>query len=103
MQAGRQVRLDHKRMREKEERVTMTWSKGFELPTNTRIKKLHKETGLSLDEDAKRIHIHPTTFRSYYYGINFPGVKSIALMCKRYDVDADYLIGLSDVRRRYGE
>ena len=66
---------------------------------------LHSETGLSLEKDAEQAGVNVHTFRSYARPSTEakPGYEAIMKLARHYDVSTDYLLGVSDTRRRFGE
>ena len=69
-----------------------------------RIKALHRETGNTLEIDAELAGVPEATFRHLLYaqGHN-PSHSTILKLAQHYDVSTDYLLGVSDIRRRFGE
>ena len=61
-----------------------------------RIKELRKEKGLTQKELAKLVSKSETGVASWEQGLSEPNVNDIRLLCKIFNVSADYLLGLED-------
>lgn len=62
-----------------------------------RLKSVRIEHGFSTRaEFAKALNIPVTTLRNYEMGVREPGHKFIREVSKRFNISADYLLGLSD-------
>ena len=61
-----------------------------------KIKELRKENKLTQKELAKLINKSETGYASWEQGLSEPNVNDIILLCKIFNVSADYLLGLSD-------
>lgn len=61
-----------------------------------RIKELRKEKGLTQKKLAQLLNKSETGFASWEQGLSEPSINDIRLMCKIFDVSADYLLGLED-------
>lgn len=70
-----------------------------------RLLLLHEETGLSLEDDAVEAGVNRHTLCSYARPStkSKPGYSTILKLAKHYNVSTDYLLGVSDTRRRFGE
>ena len=69
-----------------------------------RIKNLHSETGNSIEVDAGLAGVPEATFRHLLYAQgHHPSHSTILKLAKHYNVSTDYLLGVSDTRRRFGE
>ena len=60
---------------------------------STEIKKQRIRTGLTQEEAAKKIGVHPTTLNKYESGVRHPSGKVLANMAKLFQVPMDSLLG----------
>ncbi len=58
------------------------------------IKELRKEKGLTQKQLAKLVNKSETGLASWEQGLSEPNVNDIKLLCKIFEVSADYLLGL---------
>lgn len=58
---------------------------------NERLKALRKETHLTQQEFADRLKISRNNIATYETGKSKPGDSVIALICREFDVDEDWL------------
>lgn len=63
---------------------------------NKKLKELRKEKGYSQKEVAKAIGITLSAYSNYEQGIREPSYEILILLCKFYNVSADYLLGLKE-------
>ena len=56
------------------------------------LEKFRMSTGLTQEEAAKSLGIHPTTLNKYEAGVRFPSSKVLAQMTRLYNVEMDSLI-----------
>jgi len=56
------------------------------------FKKIRMATGLTQEDAAKKIGIHPTTLNKYESGARYPSGKVLAQMSRLYNVPMDSLI-----------
>ena len=69
-----------------------------------RLMLLHFETGLTIAQDAVKSSVPTRTFTDILYGRTvMPKGDTLEKLARHYDVSADYLLGFSDNRRRFGE
>lgn len=62
-----------------------------------RLVQIRKEHGFSTRaEFAESLNIPVTTLRNYETGVREPGHKFIREISRRFNISADYLLGLSD-------
>ena len=59
---------------------------------STEIKKERIRTGLTQEEAAKKIGVHPTTLNKYESGARYPSGKVLANMAKLFQVPMDSLL-----------
>lgn len=61
-----------------------------------KIKELRVEKGITQKQLAKLINKSETGVASWEQGLSEPCINDIRLLCKIFDVSADYLLGLED-------
>lgn len=61
-----------------------------------RLSDFIKETGLSKRKFAEKVGISAMSVSDWTTGKIQPNAESIYLICKAFDVSADYLLGLTD-------
>lgn len=61
-----------------------------------RIKEQRKEKGLTQKQLAQLVNKSETGVASWEQGLSEPCVNDIRLLCKIFEVSADYLLGLED-------
>ena len=61
-----------------------------------RLKELRKEKGLTQRQLAALINKSETGLASWEQGLSEPNVNDLRLLCKIFEVSADYLLGLVD-------
>ena len=62
-----------------------------------RLRDLRKERGLSQQAVATAIGLSQRAYSFYEPGYREPTFDTLILICKFFDVSADYLLGLSDL------
>lgn len=68
-----------------------------------RIKALREDNDLTQSEIAKAIHVAQTTYSDYENGkVRIP-LECLIGLAKFYDVDLNYIAGISDIKRKYPE
>ncbi|MDI6497152.1 helix-turn-helix transcriptional regulator [Leuconostoc suionicum] len=65
-----------------------------------RLKELRKKSGLSLKYVALGVGIDFTTLSKYENNIQQPKLEKWVILANYFDVDPEYLVGWSDVRKR---
>lgn len=68
--------------------------------TGDRIADLRKEKDLTQDELAKRLNVARSTIANYEKGTRLPKKDSMLKLAKVFDVDREYLEGLTDISRK---
>lgn len=68
---------------------------------NEALKRFRKNTGLNQTEMANKIGIKQQQYSDYERGKNTMSAKYVVDICKAFDVSADYLLGLSDIDKKY--
>lgn len=61
-----------------------------------RLKELRLEKNLSQSDLAREIKISAACINRWESSLRTPNIDSIVLLCKYFNVSADYLIGLED-------
>ncbi len=61
-----------------------------------RLKELRKEKGITQKELAKLVNKSETGVASWEQGLSEPCINDIRLLCRIFDVSADYLLGLDE-------
>ena len=61
-----------------------------------RIRELRKENNLTQKHLATLLNKSETGYASWEQGLSEPSVNDIRLLCKIFNVSADYLLGLED-------
>ena len=61
-----------------------------------RIKEIRNESKLNQSEFGKSISVSQDTVSLWEKGKSLPNTEYVILICKRYNVSADYLLGLED-------
>lgn len=61
-----------------------------------RLKDLRTNAHLTQDELSAQTHISQATISKYELNLASPTIDMIIVLCKFFDVSADYLIGLAD-------
>lgn len=64
----------------------------------SKIKELRKKANLSQDEAAAELHISKASLSYYETANRVPDITVLSLFCKFYEVSADYLLGLEDIK-----
>lgn len=61
-----------------------------------RLKEIKRWEGITQAEMARALNLKPQTISNYFCGRE-PSCGVLAAICRRFQVSADYLLGLSDV------
>ena len=61
-----------------------------------RIKEIRNESKLNQSEFGKSISVSQDTVSLWEKGKSLPNTEYVILICRRYGVSADYLLGLED-------
>ena len=73
----------------------------MELLFAKRLKELRQEKGFSQAALGERLGYGCTAISAYENGRNEPSFADFIRLCKVLDVSADYILGISDIRRPY--
>lgn len=73
----------------------------MELLFAKRLRELRKEKGLSQVELGEQLGYGCTAISSYETGRNEPSYTDLIRICEVPDVSADYILGISDLRKPY--
>ena len=69
---------------------------------NNQLKILRKEYNLSQQELAAKIGISKSSINMYERGEREPGLETVKRIADFFNVDIDYLFGVSDIKKRHG-
>ncbi|MCI9407150.1 MAG: helix-turn-helix transcriptional regulator [Clostridia bacterium] len=61
-----------------------------------RLKELRKEKGLTQKQLAELVNKSETGLASWEQGLSEPSINDIRLLCRIFQVSADYLLGIKD-------
>ena len=64
-----------------------------------RLRQLRTEENLRQKDLANELNVNERTIQYYEANKHEPNMKLIRYACKRFNVSADYLLGLSDERK----
>ena len=73
----------------------------MELLFANRLRELRKEKGLSQVGLGEHLGYGYTAISSYETGRNEPSYTDLIRICEILDVSADYILGISDIRKPY--
>lgn len=68
-----------------------------------RLKKLRKDAGLSQKQLAEKIYVSQSTMSKYESGKSPMTIGKVVALAKLYNVCVDYVIGLTDEKRSFGD
>lgn len=68
---------------------------------NKRLKFLREDSGLSQSELAKLIQISKSSINMYERGEREPKFETLEIIADYFNVDMDYLLGKSDIRKQF--
>lgn len=69
----------------------------MKMEINNRIRELRKLNNLTQTDLAKKLKTTQDTISLWELGKSYPDVECIILLCKIFDVSADYLLGLKEI------
>ena len=61
-----------------------------------RIKEIRNDNKLNQSEFGKRLSVSQDTISLWEKGKSLPSTEYVILICKTYNISADYLLGLED-------
>jgi len=61
-----------------------------------KLKLLRSTSNISQKDLAKMLNVSDRAFRNYENGTSEPTYDNLIILCKKFNVSADYLLGLSD-------
>ncbi|WP_438491062.1 helix-turn-helix domain-containing protein [Paenibacillus sp. IHBB 3054] len=67
---------------------------------SSRLFELRKNSHLTQNEISKKLGIARTTYASYEQGNREPDLQTLEKIADYFDVDADFLLGRSDERKK---
>ena len=68
---------------------------------NQRIRYLREDNDLNQTEVATILHVGQTTYSDYEKGKVRMPIEHLITLAKFYDVNLDFLSGVSDIRRKF--
>jgi transcriptional regulator with XRE-family HTH domain len=68
---------------------------------NQRIRDLREDNDLNQTEVATILHVGQTTYSDYEKGKVRMPIEHLITLAKFYDVNLDFLSGVSDIRRKF--
>jgi len=66
-----------------------------------RLTELRKENNLSQEAVANLLHCKREVYRRHEKGIRDIPISSVIFLAKYYNVSTDYLLGETNIRKRY--
>ncbi len=69
----------------------------MKLEINKRIKELRKLNNLTQTQLAEKLQTTQDTISLWELGKSYPDIESLIMLCKIFDISADYLLGLEDI------
>lgn len=67
----------------------------------SRIRSLREDNDLTQTEIAKKLHIGQRTYADYELGNTRIPVESLIILAKFYDVDMNYITGVSKIKSAF--
>lgn len=67
---------------------------------NNKLKMLRQERGLSQQRLADEVRMSKSSINMYERGEREPGIETVKRIADFFNVDVDYLFGISDIRKR---
>jgi len=61
-----------------------------------RLKEIRAELKLSQEKFGQKLLVSQDTVSLWETGKSLPSVETVILLCEKYEVSADYLLGLED-------
>lgn len=61
-----------------------------------RLKEIRAELKLSQEKFGQKLLVSQDTVSLWETGKSLPSVETIILICEKYEISADYLLGLED-------
>ena len=71
------------------------------MTTNMRLKDLREDNDITQKEIADYLHIKQNTYSQYENGHRQIPIDFIIMLSRYYKVSADYILGLTDVKKPY--
>ena len=69
----------------------------MKLEINKRIKELRKLNNLTQTQLAEKLQTTQDTISLWELGKSYPDIESLIILCKIFNISADYLLGLEDI------
>lgn len=67
---------------------------GYRMTFAEKLKELRAKKKMSQTEVADKINIQRGAYNAWEQGTSFPRVNKLPMLCKFYNVSADYLLGI---------
>ena len=71
------------------------------MTTGEKLYELRKGSGLTLEQIAEILDISYQAYRKYEKDMCYPSAETLIRIAQMYNVSADYILGLSDDKRKY--
>lgn len=68
-----------------------------------RLKEIREKKGLKSKDVAAALGMNTSTYSHYERGLRFPKLDTFYDICQYYDVDPNYLFGLSDMQHPFSK
>lgn len=68
---------------------------------NRRLRELREKRGLSQTQAAGLVHVGQRTYSDYERGVTLISIDRLDNLAKFYNVDLNYICGISDLPRPY--
>ena len=68
---------------------------------NERIRALREDNDLKQHQIAEMLHIGQKTYSDYELGRTRIPLESVIILAKYYDVDMNYICGISDIKNKF--
>ncbi|MFQ9014977.1 MAG: helix-turn-helix domain-containing protein [Lacrimispora saccharolytica] len=66
-----------------------------------RMKGLRQDKDLTQKQIANKLGVAQNSYSQYESGIRSIPIELLIELCKMYDVSADYMLGISNIKNRY--
>lgn len=73
----------------------------MQMKYNERIRALREDNDLKQHQIAEMLHIGQKTYSDYELGRTRIPLESVIILAKYYDVDMNYICGISDIRNKF--
>ena len=73
----------------------------MQMKYNERIRALREDNDLKQHQIAEMLHIGQKTYSDYELGRTRIPLESVIILAKYYDVDMNYICGISDIKNKF--